>query len=134
MTTSVAAEPAASDRIRWIRIVLLAIALEAALFVTLVPLISRLSFTPLMIAIGGGCALFGYISGRIAAIGLTPSRAVLHGALVGILATIIYLAVNLLQPGGLGAAVTFYGAPLFVGLNALRIVGCMAGAFQKSRS
>lgn len=112
---------------RWGRIVLLAIALEAVLFATLLPLIPRLGRPLLMSAIGAGCAIFGYVAGWLAARGLT-SGAVLHGFLVGVLATLIYLAINLTQPGGIMAAVAFYGLPLFVGLNGLRIVGCVVGA------
>jgi len=116
--------------IRWGRIVILAIALEAVLFATLVPLISRLGFNALMLAIAFGCLLFGYIAGWIVATG--TSRPVLHGLLVGILATAIYLAINLFQPGGIGAAVAFYGAPLFIVVNALRIAGSVSGALTKS--
>ena len=115
--------------IRWGRIVGLAFALEAVLFATLVPLISRLSWSRLMLAIAAGCLVFGYVAGRLVARGLT-SGAALHGLLVGVIATAIYIAINLAQPGGLAAAVMFYGAPLFVGINALRIVGCVAGAAQ----
>ena len=117
---------------RWGRIVGLAIALEAVLFATLVPLISRLGFTSLMVAIGAGCAIFGYVAGWLVARGLS-SGAALHGALVGVIATLIYLGINLTQPGGIMAAVAFYGAPLFVGVNALRIVGCVAGALTAKR-
>jgi hypothetical protein len=113
--------------IRWIRVVVLAVALEAALFVTLVPLISRLSWLWLMIVIALGCAVFGYIAGRLVAKGLA-SGAALHGLLVGGIATAIYLAINVAQPGGIAAAVAFYGAPLFIGVNALRIAGSVAGA------
>jgi hypothetical protein len=114
--------------IRWGRIIGLAIALEAVLFVTLVPLISRLGHVWLMTAIAAGCAIFGYVAGRLAARGLQSDR-LLHGLLVGIIATAIYLAINVFQPGGIGAALAFYGATLFVAVNALRIVGCLAGAY-----
>ena len=38
---------------------------------------------------------------------------VLHGALIGIAASVMYLSLVLAQPGGIAAAITVYGAPLF---------------------
>ena len=116
---------------RWGRIVLLAFALEATLFVTLVPLQNPLPLRTWFVAVMIGCALFGYIAGRLAARGL-QSQAVAHGLLVGVLATAIYIVLCMLGPGGLAAAVAFYGALLFVLLNALRIVGCTIGASHGS--
>ena len=107
----------------------MAFALEAALFVTLVPLQKPLAQRTWFVAVAIGCAVFGYIAGRLVARGLT-SRAVLHGLLVGVLATIIYLVLCMVGPGGLAAAVAFYGAPLYVSVNALRIAGCTAGAMH----
>jgi Na+/proline symporter len=116
----------------WGRIVGLAIALEAMLFVTLVPLQTRLDLRAWFVAVTIGCVLFGYIAGRLAARGLT-ARAALHGLLVGVLATIIYLVLCMLGPGGLSAAVDLYGAPLYVLLNALRIVACVTGAIRSTK-
>jgi len=117
------------DGMRWGRIVGLAFALEAALFVTLVPLQKPLPLRTWFAAVVVGCALFGYLAGRLAARGL-KSRAVLHGLLVGVIATAIYLVLCMLGPGGLAAAVAVYGAPLYVLLNALRIAGCAVGAIH----
>jgi hypothetical protein len=58
---------------------------------------------------------------------------VLNGLLVGVLATAIYIALCMLGPGGLPAAVAVYGAPLYVLLNALRIAGCVVGAMHQGR-
>src|SRR5215472_7633968 len=117
---------------RWGRIVGLAFALEAALFVTLVPLQKPLALKPWFVAVAIGCALFGYIAGRLAARGLT-ARGALHGLLIGVIATTIYLALCMLGPGGLPAAVSLYGAPLYVLLNLLRIVACVTGAMHASK-
>src|SRR5438105_4654506 len=116
-----------TNRIRWGRVVGLAFALEAALFAALVPIQSLLSLKVWFAAIAFGCAIFGYIAGRLAARGL-KSGAVLNGLLVGVLATIIYIVLCMLGPGGLPAAVAIYGAPLYISLNGLRIVGCTLGA------
>ena len=109
------------------RVIGLAIALEAVLFVTLVPLISRLSWTWLMVAIAAGCAIFGYAAGWLVARGMS-SGAALHGLLIGLLATVIYFVLNIFQPGGIMAAVNFYGATIFVTVNGLKIAACVAGA------
>jgi len=114
---------------RWGRIVGLAFALEATLFVTLVPLQKPLALRTWFVAVTVGCLIFGYIAGRLAARGLA-SRAALHGLLVGVLATIIYIVLCAVAPGGIAAAIAVYGAPLYLTLNALRIVGCVAGAMH----
>jgi hypothetical protein len=114
---------------RWGRIVGLAFALEAALFVTLVPLQKPLPLRTWFVAVTIGCVLLGYIAGRLAARGLS-SRAILHGLLVGVLATVIYIVLCAVAPGGIAAAIALYGALLYVSLNALRIAGCVAGAMH----
>ena len=111
----------------WGRIVGLAFALEAALFASLVPLLSLLSQRILFAVIAAGCAVYGFIAGRLVRRGLASGR-MLHGMLVGVLATIIYLVICAVGPGGIPAAVAFYGAALFISLNALRIVASTAGA------
>jgi Na+/proline symporter len=129
MATAAATEASAGNRIRWGRVVGLAIALEAALFAALVPLQSVLRLNSWFVAVAIGCAVFSYAAGRLAGRRLT-SRSVQHGLLVGLIATSIYLAICILAPGGLAAAVTLYGLPLFVLLNALRIAGCTVGSIQ----
>jgi hypothetical protein len=131
--TVVQTPTSSGNHIRWGRVVGLAFALEAALFAALVPIQSLLRLRVWFAAVAIGCALFGYAAGRLAARGL-PSRALLHGFLVGLLATIIYIVLCMTGPGGLPAAVAFYGAPLFVAVNALRIAGCAAGAFHSARA
>jgi hypothetical protein len=116
-----------TGRVRWGRVIGLALALEAALFAALVPIQPLLSLRVWFVAVAIGCTLFSYVAGRLAARGL-PSGAVLNGLFVGVLATIIYIALCMLGPGGLPAAVAAYGAPLYVLLNVLRVAGCVVGA------
>ena len=122
-----------SVRIRWGRVIGFAFALEVVLFATLLPLQAVLSLRVWFVAVAIGCAVFAYAAGRLAARGLT-SGSVVHGILVGVIATGIYVVINLFAPGGLAAAVAFYGAALFVLLNVLRIAGCAAGAFHQARA
>jgi len=124
--TTVATSTGARSAIRWGRIIGLAFALEAALFAVLLPIQPLMSKTAWVACVTIACAAFGLATGWVCARGLA-SRAVLHGALTGALATIIYLLINV-SAGGIGAAAAFYGWPLFVVLNALRIAGCTAGA------
>ena len=117
--------------IRWGRIIGLAFALEAALFAALLPIQPLMSKTAWVACVAIACAVFGWVAGWLCARGLA-SRAVLHGALTGVLATVLYLLLNVVA-GGVGAAAAFYGWPVFVLLNALRIAGCTAGAMTARR-
>jgi hypothetical protein len=117
-------------KIRWARVIGLAFALEAVLFASLVPLQQVISQRLWFVLVAIGCAVFGYIAGRLAARGLT-SGVVLNGLLVGVLATIIYIVLCMLGPGGLPAAIAAYGAPLYILNNALRIAGCVIGAVHQ---
>jgi hypothetical protein len=57
----------------------------------------------------------------------------LHGALIGIVATAMYLGLVFAQPGGFAAAVGTYGVRLFWFSQAMRIAGCVAGAARNPR-
>jgi hypothetical protein len=119
--------------IRWMRVILGALLLEAVLAATLVPLSFVLvNRTLFLTAVPIGVFVFGYlVSWWI--LRKVPSAAMLHGALIGIVATAIYLALVFAQPGGFGAAVGTYGAPLFWFSQAMRIAGCVAGAARNPR-
>src|SRR4051812_109241 len=98
--TVVSTSTIAATRIRWGRVVGFAFALEAVLFATLVPLQSVLRVRIWFAVVAAGCVVFGYAAGQLAAYRLT-SRASLHGFLVGVLATTIYIVLCQLGPGGL---------------------------------
>ena len=120
------------SRVRWGRVVGIAFALEAVLFAVLVPIQRLLGLTVWFAAVAIGCFVFGYGAGRWVARGVT-SRPALHGFLVGAVATLIYLAICALAPGGIPAAAAMYGTPLYVLNNALRIAGCAVGAVHQER-
>ena len=61
------------------------------------------------------------------------SGLLVHGALVGIVATAMYFGLVFMAPGGLSAAIATYGVPLFYFSQAMRIAGCMAGALHVQR-
>ena len=118
-------------KISWLRIVLGALLLEFVLFVVLLP-ISFINATLFLIAVPIGVFAFGYLITRWLVKRLS-TRLVLHGALIGAVATVVYLGLVLAQPGGIAAAVAVYGAPLFYFCQAMRIAGCMAGAMHEQR-
>ena len=117
--------------IHWIRVVLGALLLELVLFVVLVP-IGFVNTTIFLVAVPIGCFVFGYLVTKWLLRTMT-SGWVLHGALVGIVATAMYFGLAMMGPGGLAAAVATYGAPLFYFSQAMRIGGCVAGALQQQR-
>jgi hypothetical protein len=118
--------------IRWIRIIMGALLLEVVLLVTLVPL-SFVNMTLFLTAVPIGVFVFGYlVSWWI--LRTLPSAPMLHGALIGIVATAMYLCLVFAQPGGFAAAVSTYGVPLFWFSQAMRIAGCVAGAARNPRS
>jgi hypothetical protein len=115
------------------RIVLGALLLEVVLFVVLVP-ISFVNTTAFLVAVPIGCFVLGC---AVSAWMLRPipSGFLLHGTLLGLVATAMYFGLVFAQPGGLSSAVAVYGAPLFWFCQAMRIAGCMTGAVQgRSRS
>ena len=117
-----------STKLRWGWIVLGAILLEVALIVLFIPM---LMFTDVSkIAPFAGIGTFGLgflISWWI--VRKVQGRRVLHGALIGILATIIYVGLCMANPDGIASVVAMYGPVLFVVGNGLRIVGSTAGAW-----
>lgn len=117
--------------IRWLRVILGALLLEAVLFAVLVP-ISFIDLTLFLIAVPVGVFVAGYVIARWLLRSLT-TRVVLHGALIGIVATLMYIALLAAQPGGIAAAVAVYGGPLFGFSQAMRIAGCVAGAIHAQR-
>ena len=118
-------------KIRWMRVVSGALLLEIVLFAVLVP-ISFVNVTLFLIAVPVGVFAFGYLVTRWLSKPLS-THLVLHGALIGLVATAMYFGLVLMQPGGLGAAVAVYGAPLFYFSQAMRIAGCVSGALHEQR-
>ena len=119
-------------KIRWARIVIGAFLLEAALFVTLIPIQLVFGYQVFFAAVPIGCAVLGFLFG-FWVVRKVPSQFVLHGALVGILATLLYLGLCMMGPGSLPAAVAVYGLILFMVVNALRIIGTVAAGFFEQR-
>jgi len=131
--------PIGTAGIRWRRIVVGAVLLEFALVAVLVPIgitfgepfipgssatgDYRVFFTAVPLA----CLVFGYVAGLLV-VHKVSTRHALHGLLLGVAATALYLAMTAGTQGGLAPAITGYGAMLFWVTQILRIVGTTAGA------
>ena len=122
-----------SSKLRWGWIVAGAVILEVALIILFIPMLQFMDIS--QIAPYAGIATFGLgflVSWWV--VGKVHGRRVLHGALIGIVATIIYVGLCMANPDGIASVVAMYGPVLFVVGNGLRIVGSTAGAwFYRSR-
>jgi hypothetical protein len=117
--------------IHWTRVILGALLLELILFAVLVP-IGFVNTTVFLTAVPIGCLVFGYLVTRWL-LRNVQSALLLHGALVGLVATAMYFGLVFMAPGGLSSAVATYGVPLFYFSQAMRIAGCLAGAAHRRR-
>ena len=117
--------------IQWVRILMGALLLEIVLFATLVPL-SFVNATLFLTAVPVGVFVFGYLVSRWV-LRHVRSAPLLHGVLIGVVATAIYLGLVAAQPGGFTAAIQMYGAPLFWLVQLLRVAGCAAAGARLTR-
>jgi hypothetical protein len=114
--------------LRWGRIVAGAFLLELVLVIVLVPPLQVYGPEKVIPFASPAVFIFGFgVAWWV--LRKVPQRRVLHGALIGLLATALYLLMCLANPGGLPAVVAMYGAALFVIGNSLRVVGCIVGAY-----
>jgi Kef-type K+ transport system membrane component KefB len=139
-TTAISQTDAADRRIRWGRIVIGAVLLEAVLVALAVPLLplvdSPLSggaadpskdFTVFFLVVSAAACAVGALAGWWVARPLS-ARFVLHGTATGLVATAIYLGICSIPPGTIPKAVAAYGAFWFLVANGLRIIGAVLGA------
>ena len=119
-----------ATRLRWLRILGGAVLLELVLFIALVPPLVMLGPDTVVPYVYPACLIFGF--------GVTwwilrkvQDRPVMHGTLIGIVATAIYILLALPSPGGIQSVITMYGVTGFIAGNALRIIGCIAGGYAR---
>jgi hypothetical protein len=119
-------------KIHWIRVLVAAVLFEVVLIVITVivslfiEVEAFLPFVPALVFVVG--FPFGMWVVRKPASGF-----VLHGTLVGVVATLIYLGLLLGQFGSLTPVINMYGPVSFFLANALKILGCVAGAYAGGR-
>ena len=131
--------PRITTPIRWGRIIVGGILLESLLLVLAVPLLAFVAnpfsgtaaatadFTAFYASVGVACFVAGLLGGLWVGRPLVKTKA-LHGALAGIVATLIYLALCSVPPNSIGLVVTSYGLAVFIAINILRIAGAAVGA------
>jgi hypothetical protein len=138
-------ERATTGQIRWGRIVIGAVLIEAVLIAIAVPLLAAVDnpfagaaegaggdFTIFFVSVAAACFAIGWLVGAWVARPLS-SRFGLHGALTGIVATAIYLAICSIPPTTIAAVMAAYGPFWFFVANGLRIAGSMLGAAYQGR-
>jgi hypothetical protein len=130
--------------LRWGRILIGAVLIEALLIALAVPLLGfvdnplapgaqgsgdfTIFFVSVALACFGAGALFGWWVTRP-----LSSQFALHGALTGIVATVIYLGLCSIPPTTIPAVIAAYGPFWFFTANGLRIAGAiLGGAFTSS--
>jgi hypothetical protein len=119
-------------KIQWMRVLLGGFLIELILAVVLiggfaaagVQLSENISSTSSAI-IGAGCFAVALVVVLWLGKGIT-SQVVLHGLLIGLAATLLYVAL-LFGSGQLSPALAAYGPVTFVTVNALRILGAALG-------
>jgi len=122
-----------STNLQWARIMTGAILLEVALIIAFVPLLHLSLFS--VTAIAPFLPVVALVLGFVISwwfLRKVRVRPLLHGLLMGLLATVLYIAMCALQPGGIASIVARYGPGVFYLGNALRVLGCAAGGFTAS--
>ena len=117
----------AAGRIHWGRVVIGAILVEVSLIVTTVPVALVFGPTAFFAVVPPACFAMGFLFAFWVA-RKVESRFILHGTMVGMIATAIYIGLWLGQSGSIMPAIELYGPFLFILSNGLRILGCVAGA------
>ena len=112
----------------WGRILVGGLLVEVALILVFIPLLAVADISTLMPFIMVGVFVLGFVISWWM-VKRVKSRQVLHGTLIGIFATLLYILLCLVQPDGISSVIAMYGPTLFVLGQLLRIVGCAAGGF-----
>lgn len=147
MTNATAQQHIATSagRIRWGRIAIGAVLLEAVLIVAAIPLLGFVAnplapgaqsasgdYTIFFVSVAVACFVVGALAGWWVVRPLS-SQFMLHGALTGIVATAIYLGICSIPPTTIAAVVAAYSPFWFFLANGLRIIGATLGAAYLGR-
>jgi hypothetical protein len=116
------------SQVRWLRVVIAAFLVEVGLAVTGLPLIPLLGEELVLRAVVPVlCLIVPFVATRP-----LPAARALHGLLIGVVATGMYF-VLVVVASSIAEAAASYGLPLFLGVNALRIVSAAAGGYFADR-
>jgi hypothetical protein len=125
-------------KIYWLRVLLGGFLIELVLLIVLlggfaaagVDLAKEISATSAVI-IGAGCFAAAFLIVLWLGRGIA-NRVVMHGLLMGVMATLIYIGL-VAGSGQMSSALAGYGPVTFVIINALRIVGAVCGGIACER-
>ena len=115
-------------KLRWGRIIAGGLLVEVALILAFIPLLAYFDIATLMPVIMVAVFVIGFAI-TFWLVKKVKTRQLLHGTLIGVVATAVYVLLCAVQPGGISSVVAMYGPSLFVLGNGLRILGCAAGGF-----
>jgi hypothetical protein len=133
MTRDLASTGAASStRLRWGRIVVGAFLLEIVLIAVLIPPMQIFGLEKVIPFVSPAVFIFGFVVAWWM-LRRVSHRPVMHGTMIGIVATAIYLLLALANPDGISSIITAYGPITFIMGNGLRILGCAAGGYVVGR-
>lgn len=120
-------------KIRWLRAIVVAFLYEVALFALTILLTTFATMEQIVPWVPVLVFVMGFPFGLWAARPLVTAQ-VLHGFLVGIVATLIYFGLVLALSGGsIRPVYELYGPALFFLSNTFKIAGCVAGGWAAGK-
>jgi hypothetical protein len=119
-------------QVRWLRVVIAAFLVEVGLVVTTLPFLPLLGEDLVFrVVVPSACLVVPFIVAWLATRKL-PGARVLHGWLIGAVATVMYFAL-VIGTSSIAEAAATYGLPMFFVVNALRVVSAAAGGYASQR-
>ena len=120
------------SQIRWLRVVVAAFLIEVGLIVVALPFILIVAEAVVYkVIVPLACLVVPFVVTLFATRPL-PAARLLNGLVTGIVATVMYFAL-VVGASSIAEASMIYGLPLFIGVNALRIVSAAAGGYAADR-
>ena len=120
------------NQVRWLRVVIAAFIVEVGLAVTGIPLVLLFGPPAYVTAVPIVCVIVPFVVVWFATRKL-PGARVLHGLLIGIVATVLYFAL-VIGASSIAEAVASYGSVAMLAVvNVLRVAGAVAGGYAADR-
>jgi hypothetical protein len=119
------------NQVRWLRVVIAALLVEVGLTVTAVPFLLLIGEQVLLTIVPVACVVVPFAVAWFATRKLPHGR-VLHALLIGVVATVMYFAL-VIATASIEEAAMAYGLPLFITVNALRVVSAAAAGYAADR-
>jgi lipopolysaccharide export LptBFGC system permease protein LptF len=111
--------------------VIAALLVEIGLVVTALPFVPLIGDQAFFVAVPIACVVVPFVVVWLATRKLRSGH-VLHGLLIGIVATLMYFAL-VIGTSSIAEASATYGTSLFVIVNSLRLLSAVAGGYVASR-